>query len=109
MLTMGRICEGHVSVGDQVDFLGHKLIPQKTAVSRVAIGGVQQKTGMPGEEVTVLLKQGADCERGGVLVKSGVNKVARQFEADVDFFELDEGGKKLPIRTGYRLQVIFPL
>ena len=108
-MAEGKIERGHINVNEMVEILGHKQNLVKTALNKISKEKGHTNVGISGDEVCVWMRglYKDDCERGDKLVKQGTAKIAKWFEGNIDFFEPDEGGKKLPIKSNYKVQVRF--
>ena len=89
----------------KLDLLGNKKSVLKVALDRVM--KCEKSDTCQDEFITALLHHNHkdDCERGNVLVAPGTTKISSDFEASVNIFESDEGGRRFPFKTNYKLQV----
>ncbi len=107
-VVTGRIEQGVVKVGEEVEIVGFKETVKTTCT------GVEmfQKTldqGQAGDNVGVLLRgvKKEDVQRGQVLAKPGTIKPHTKFEAEVYILTKEEGGRHKPFFNGYRPQFYF--
>jgi elongation factor Tu len=107
-VVTGRIEQGQVKVGDQVEIVG--LRPTQTTVCT----GVEMfkkilDQGQAGDNVGVLLRgtKKEDVERGQVLCKPGSITPHTNFEGQVYVLTKEEGGRHSPFFNNYRPQFYF--
>ena len=107
-VVTGRIEQGQVKVGDDVEIVGLRPT-QKTVVTGVEMFHKLLDTGQAGDNVGVLLRgiERTDLERGQVLAKPGSITPHTKFEAQVYVLSKDEGGRHTPFFNGYRPQFYF--
>jgi elongation factor Tu len=105
----GRIEQGKVKVGDDVEIVGLMKAPRKTVVTGVEMFNKTLEYGMAGDNVGVLLRgiEKDDLERGQVLAKPGAITPHTKFEASVYVLAKEEGGRHTPFFSGYRPQFYF--
>ncbi|MCG3137800.1 MAG: Elongation factor Tu [Phycisphaerae bacterium] len=104
----GRIEQGVVKVGDQVEVVG--LGDTKTTtVTGVEMFNKTLDTGEAGDNVGLLLRgiEKTDLERGQVIAKPGSITPHTEFEAQVYVLTKEEGGRHTPFVNGYRPQFYF--
>jgi elongation factor Tu len=108
-VATGRIEQGVVNTGDQVEIVG---IHEKTATTVVT--GVEMfrkilDQGMAGDNVGCLLRgtKREEIERGQVLCKPGSITPHTKFKAEVYVLKKEEGGRHTPFFNGYRPQFYF--
>jgi elongation factor Tu len=107
-VATGRIEQGVVNVGDEVEIVGIKDT-KKTTCTGVEMFRKQLDRGEAGDNVGLLLR-GVDkdgIERGQVLAKPGSIKPHRKFKAEVYVLSKDEGGRHTPFFSNYRPQFYF--
>ena len=107
-VVTGRIEQGQVKVGDDVEIVGLRPT-QKTVVTGVEMFHKLLDTGQAGDNVGVLLRgtKKEDVERGQVLCKPGSITPHTNFEANVYVLKKEEGGRHKPFFTNYRPQFYF--
>jgi elongation factor Tu len=105
----GRIEQGKVKVGDEVEIVGLMKAPRKTVVTGVEMFNKTLEYGVAGDNVGVLLRgiEKEELERGQVLAKPGAITPHTKFEASVYVLAKEEGGRHTPFFTGYRPQFYF--
>jgi elongation factor Tu len=108
-VATGRIEQGIVKVGDEVEIVG--LVPEsrKTICTGVEMFRKLLDEGRAGDNVGCLLRgvKRDDIERGQVLAKPGSITPHTEFEAEVYCLSKDEGGRHTPFFSGYRPQFYF--
>jgi elongation factor Tu len=104
----GRIEQGVVKVGEEVEIVGFKETV-KTTVTGVEMFQKTLDQGQAGDNVGCLLRgvKKEDVERGQVLAKPGTIKPHTKFEAEVYILTKEEGGRHKPFFNGYRPQFYF--
>jgi elongation factor Tu len=105
----GRIEQGKVKVGDEVEIVGLMKAPRKTVVTGVEMFNKTLEYGVAGDNVGILLRgiEKEELERGQVLAKPGSITPHTKFEASVYVLSKEEGGRHTPFFTGYRPQFYF--
>ncbi|HLJ97189.1 MAG TPA: elongation factor Tu [Gemmataceae bacterium] len=105
----GRIEQGKVKVGDEVEIVGLMKAPRKTVVTGVEMFNKTLEYGVAGDNVGILLRgiEKEELERGQVLAKPGSITPHTKFEASVYVLAKEEGGRHTPFFTGYRPQFYF--
>ncbi len=107
-VVTGRIEQGIVKVGDEVELVGIRDTTLTTCTGvemfRKLLG-----EGQAGDNVGVLLRgtKRDDVERGQVLAKKGSISPHRKFIAEVYVLSKEEGGRHTPFFKGYRPQFYF--
>ena len=108
-VATGRIEQGKVNVGDEVELVG--IVPEtaKTVVTGVEMFRKLLDEGMAGDNVGCLLRgtKREDIQRGQVLTKPGSITPHTKFKAEVYCLTKDEGGRHTPFFNGYRPQFYF--
>ncbi len=108
-VATGRIEQGVVHTGDEVEMVGiHKEVA-KTVVTGVEMFRKLLDEGQAGDNVGCLLRgvKREEIERGQVLAKPGSITPHTQFEAQVYVLSKEEGGRHTPFFKGYRPQFYF--
>jgi elongation factor Tu len=107
-VVTGRIEQGVVKVGDQVEIVGIRDTTS-TTVTGVEMFRKLLDQGEAGDNVGVLLRgiKKDDVERGQVLAKPRSITPHTQFEAQVYVLSKDEGGRHTPFFNNYRPQFYF--
>mgnify|MGYP006272270345 CR=1 FL=1 len=107
-VVTGRIDQGIVKVGDEVEIVGLRDT-QKTTCTGVEMFRKLLDQGEAGDNVGVLLRgtKREDVERGQVLCKPGSITPHTAFQAEVYILTKEEGGRHTPFFTNYRPQFYF--
>jgi elongation factor Tu len=107
-VVTGRIEQGVVKVGDEVEIVGLRPT-QKTVCTGVEMFRKLLDQGQAGDNVGLLLRgtKKEDVERGQVLCKPGSITPHTNFEANVYVLTKDEGGRHKPFFSNYRPQFYF--
>jgi elongation factor Tu len=107
-VATGRIEQGKVNVGDEVELVGIKDTT-KTVVTGVEMFRKLLDYGQAGDNVGCLLRgtKREDIERGQVLAKPGSITPHTKFKAEVYCLTKEEGGRHTPFFNGYRPQFYF--
>jgi elongation factor Tu len=108
-VATGRIEQGLVKVGDEVEVVGLSERPWKTVVTGVEMFNKTLEQGQAGDNVGCLLRgvKREEIERGQVLAKPGSITPHTRFEAEVYVLSKEEGGRHTPFFSGYRPQFYF--
>ncbi len=108
-VATGRIEQGVVHTGDEVEVVGIHQAVEKTVVTGVEMFRKLLDEGRAGDNVGCLLRgvKREDIERGQVLSKPGSITPHTKFEAQVYVLSKDEGGRHTPFFKGYRPQFYF--
>jgi len=108
-VATGRIEQGVVKVGDEIEIIGLSKESRKTIVTGVEMFNKTLESGEAGDNVGCLLRgiKREDVERGQVLAKPGSITPHTKFEAEVYVLSKDEGGRHTPFFSGYRPQFYF--
>ncbi|MAZ95224.1 MAG: elongation factor Tu [Planctomycetaceae bacterium] len=107
-VATGRIEQGVVNVGDEVEIVGLKE-STKTVCTGVEMFKKLLDSGRAGDNVGCLLRgvKRDEIERGQVLAAPGSIEPHTKFEAEVYCLSKDEGGRHTPFFSGYRPQFYF--
>jgi len=107
-VVTGRIEQGVLKVGDQVEIVGLREL-QKTTVTGIEMFRKLLDQGQAGDNVGLLLRGIGkdDVERGQVIAAPGSITPHTEFEANVYILTKDEGGRHNPFFDGYRPQFYF--
>jgi len=102
-VATGRVEQGIVKKGDDVEILGRGKKPQKSTVTGIRMFNTDLNEGPAGYTVGVLVR-GIDREnilRGQVICAPGATSTHTKFKANVYLSKKDEGGRTNPIMPGY--------
>ena len=107
-VVTGRIEQGIVKVGDDVEIVGLRPT-QKTVCTGVEMFKKLLDQGQAGDNVGLLLRgtKKEDVERGQVVCKPGSITPHARFEANVYVLTKEEGGRHKPFFSNYRPQFYF--
>jgi len=107
-VVTGRIEQGAVHTGDEVEIVGIKAT-QKTTCTGVEMFRKLLDEGMAGDNIGALLRgtKKEDVERGQVLAKPGSITPHTDFEGQVYVLTKEEGGRHKPFFSNYRPQFFF--
>ncbi|MGA2805159.1 MAG: elongation factor Tu, partial [Acidimicrobiales bacterium] len=107
-VVTGRIEQGVVKVGDDVEIVGLRPT-QKTVCTGVEMFHKLLDQGQAGDNVGLLLRgtKKEDVERGQVVCKPGSITPHTNFEANVYVLTKAEGGRHKPFFSNYRPQFYF--
>ena len=107
-VATGRVEQGVVKVGDEVEILGIRP-NQKTTVTGVEMFKKLLNEGQAGDNVGLLLRgvKRDEVERGQVICKPGSIKPHSKFEGEIYALSKDEGGRHTPFFTNYKPQFFF--
>ena len=105
-VATGRIEQGVVNTGDNVEIVGIKEQVDKTVVTGVEMFRKILDEGQAGDNVGCLLRgvEKDQIERGQVLAKPGSITPHTKFEGEVYVLKKEEGGRHTPFFTNYRPQ-----
>jgi elongation factor Tu len=108
-VATGRIEQGKVNVGDEIELVGIHPQTSKTVVTGVEMFRKLLDEGQAGDNVGCLLRgvKREEIERGQVLAKPGSITPHTKFKAEVYCLTKDEGGRHTPFFNGYRPQFYF--
>ncbi len=107
-VVTGRIEQGSVKVGDEVEIVGLKET-QKSTVTGIEMFRKTLEKGQAGDNVGILLRgiKKEDVQRGQVLAKPGSVTPHSKFECTVVTLTKEEGGRHTPFFANYRPQFYF--
>ncbi len=107
-VVMGRVEQGIVKVGDEVEVVGIRPTMKKV-VTGVEMFRKLLDQGQAGDNVGLLLRgtERKDVERGQVIAKPGSITPHTKFKAEVYVLTKEEGGRHTPFFSGYRPQFYF--
>jgi elongation factor Tu len=108
-VVTGRIEQGKIQGGDEVEIVGIKDETQKTVVTSLEMFQKTLDYAQAGDNAGALLRgiKREEVERGQVLAKPGSITPHTQFKAEVYVLSKDEGGRHTPFFNGYRPQFYF--
>ena len=108
-VATGRVEQGTIKVGEQVEIVGIRPQTTSTVVTGVEMFRKLLDQGQAGDNIGVLLRgtKREDIERGQVLAKPGSITPHKKFLAEAYILSKDEGGRHTPFFKGYRPQFYF--
>src|SRR5919202_161716 len=108
-VVTGRIEQGQVNTGDEVEIVGIHPETDKTVVTGLEMFNKTLDFAQAGDNAGVLLRgtKREEVERGQVLAKPGSITPHTHFKAEVYVLSKDEGGRHTPFFNGYRPQFYF--
>jgi elongation factor Tu len=108
-VATGRIEQGVIHTGDDVEIVGIHPETSKTVVTGVEMFRKILDEGQAGDNVGCLLRgtKREEIERGQVLCKPGSITPHTKFKAQVYCLKKEEGGRHTPFFDGYRPQFYF--
>ncbi len=104
-VVTGKVDQGQVCVGDEVEIVGLKDT-QKTTVTGVEMFRKEMDCGIAGDNCGVLIRgiSKDEVQRGMVLCKPGSINPHTKFEAEIYVLTKEEGGRHTPFFNNYRPQ-----
>ncbi len=107
-VATGRVEQGKVTVGDEVEIVGIKDT-QKTTVTGVEMFRELLDSAEAGDNIGALLRGVTrdDIERGQVLAQPGSINPHSKFKGQVYVLSKEEGGRHTPFFSNYRPQFYF--
>ena len=108
-VATGRVEQGIVNTGDEVEIVGIHPEIARTTVTGVEMFNKLLDQGQAGDNIGALIRGVGreDVERGQVLCKPGSITPHTDFKASVYVLSKDEGGRHTPFFANYRPQFYF--
>ena len=108
-VVTGRIEQGKIEVGKEIEIVGINEKVEKTVVTGLEMFLKVLDFAQAGDNAGVLLRgvKREDVQRGQVLAKPGSITPHTHFKAEVYVLSKDEGGRHTPFFNGYRPQFYF--
>jgi elongation factor Tu len=108
-VVTGRIEQGQINSGQEVEIIGIQEKTQKTVVTGLEMFNKTLDFAQAGDNAGVLLRgtKREEVERGQVVAKPGSITPHTHFKAEVYVLSKDEGGRHTPFFNGYRPQFYF--
>src|SRR3989442_7544063 len=108
-VVTGRVEQGQIKVGDEIEIVGIHPETAKTVVTGVEMFNKTLDYAQAGDNAGALLRgvKREEVERGQVLAKPGSITPHTHFNAEVYVLSKDEGGRPTPFFNGYRPQFYF--
>ena len=108
-VVTGRVEQGQIKIGDEIEIVGIHEKVEKTVVTGVEMFNKTLDSAQAGDNAGALLRgtKREEVERGQVLAKPGSINPHTHFKAEVYVLGKDEGGRHTPFFNGYRPQFYF--
>jgi elongation factor Tu len=108
-VVTGRVEQGKIEVGNEVEIVGIHDKTEKTVVTGLEMFQKSLDYAQAGDNAGALLRgvKREEVERGQVLAKPGSITPHTQFKAEVYVLSKDEGGRHTPFFNNYRPQFYF--
>lgn len=108
-VATGRVEQGVIKPGEEVDIVGITPKPSKTTVTGVEMFKKSMASGQAGDNIGALLRGKARDEifRGQCLARPGSLQTSKKFSAEVYVLKQEEGGRHKPFFSKYRPQFFF--
>ena len=108
-VVTGRVEQGQLKLGDEVEIVGIEPKTSKTVVTGVEMFRKMLDEARAGDNAGILLRgtKKDDVQRGQVLAKPGSITPHTKFNAQVYILGKDEGGRHTPFFNNYRPQFYF--
>ena len=108
-VATGRVEQGIINSGDEVEIVGINPEISKTVVTGVEMFRKILDEGRAGDNIGALLRgtKREEIQRGQVLCKPGSITPHTKYKAEVYCLKKEEGGRHTPFVTGYRPQFYF--
>jgi elongation factor Tu len=108
-VVTGRIEQGKIETGNEVEIVGIHEKTEKTVVTGLEMFHKTLDFAQAGDNAGALLRgtKREEVERGQVLAKPGSITPHTGFKAEVYVLSKDEGGRHTPFFNGYRPQFYF--
>lgn len=105
-VVTGRVEQGEIKVGDEIEISGMAEKPLKTTCTGVEMFKKQLESGQAGDNVGILVRglKREEIQRGQVMHVPGECKTAKKFEGEVYVLKKDEGGRHKPFFSNYQPQ-----
>ena len=108
-VVTGRVEQGVVNVGDDLEIIGIKDEITNTTCTGVEMFKKNLNQGEAGDNIGALLRgiKRDEVTRGQVLAQPGSIETYQKFEAEVYILTKEEGGRHTPFFSNYRPQFFF--
>jgi elongation factor Tu len=108
-VATGRIEQGVINSGEEVDIVGMQEEKLKSTVTGVEMFRKILDRGEAGDNVGLLLRgiEKTDIRRGMVVAKPGSITPHKKFKAEIYVLKKEEGGRHTPFHQKYRPQFYF--
>ena len=108
-VVTGRVEQGQIKIGDEIEIVGIHEKVEKTVVTGVEMFQKTLDAAQAGDNAGALLRgvKREEVERGQVLAKPGSITPHTDFDAEIYVLSKDEGGRHTPFFSKYRPQFYF--
>jgi elongation factor Tu len=108
-VVTGRVEQGQIKIGDEVEIVGIHEKVEKTVVTGVEMFQKTLDAAQAGDNAGALLRgvKREEIERGQVLAKPGSITPHTSFDAEIYVLSKEEGGRHTPFFSKYRPQFYF--
>ena len=108
-VVTGRVEQGQIKIGDEIEIVGIHDKIEKTVVTGVEMFQKTLDSAQAGDNAGALLRgvKREEVERGQVLAKPGSITPHTDFNAEIYVLSKDEGGRHTPFFSKYRPQFYF--
>ena len=108
-VVTGRVEQGQIKIGDEIEIVGIHEKVEKTVVTGVEMFQKTLDAAQAGDNAGALLRgvKREEIERGQVLAKPGSITPHTDFDAEIYVLSKDEGGRHTPFFSKYRPQFYF--
>jgi len=108
-VVTGRVEQGRLKLGDEIEIVGITKETQKTVVTGIEMFRKMLDEAVAGDNAGILLRgtKKEDVQRGQVLCKPGSITPHTKFQAQVYVLSKEEGGRHTPFFNNYRPQFYF--
>jgi elongation factor Tu len=108
-VVTGRVEQGQLKVGEEVEIVGIEEKTSKTVVTGIEMFRKMLDEAQAGDNAGILLRgtKKDEVQRGQVLAKPGSVTPHKKFNSQVYILSKDEGGRHTPFFNNYRPQFYF--
>jgi elongation factor Tu len=108
-VVTGRVEQGQIKIGDEIEIVGIHEKVEKTVVTGVEMFQKTLDSAQAGDNAGALLRgvKREEVERGQVLAKPGSITPHTDFSAEIYVLSKEEGGRHTPFFSKYRPQFYF--
>lgn len=105
-VVTGRVEQGIIKIGDEVEIAGGHSKPLKTTCTGVEMFKKQLGEGQAGDNIGALVRglNREEISRGQIMAKPGSVGMGQKFEAEIYCLKKDEGGRHKPFFSKYSPQ-----
>lgn len=109
VVVTGIVSRGVAKVGDTVDIVGIDNNIKTATITAIERFQQSQNEAIAGQPYSIALKgiKSSEITKGQVLAKPNSIKAYTEFNADVEFYTEEKGGKSTPILSSYTPQIYF--